>query len=191
VSFEPGVDDGGRSPKEATTMRIEYVHASKFGNGAKVAEEFRSRMAAHDVTVEVHHVDEVEPAEIPAADLYVFSSPGRMGRPIRSIRKFLKDVRLPRGTRYGVLTTEMAPRPDKKTGRMPTEEEICRFQHVRPIMIEILQHKGLVKLAEEKVYVTDFKGPPRGGLGSQGRRLRRRARQSGMWVTPARLRTVG
>ena len=44
-------------------MRIEYVHASKFGNGARVAEEFRRRMAAHDVTVEVHHVGEVEPAE--------------------------------------------------------------------------------------------------------------------------------
>ena len=82
-----------------------------------------------------------------------------MGRPIRSIRKFLKAVRLPRGTKYGVLTTEMAPQPDKKTGRIPTEEEICRHEHVRPIMIEILQHKGLVKVAEEKVYVTDLKGP--------------------------------
>ena len=30
---------------------------------------------------------------------------------------------------------------------------------MRPIMIEILQHKGLVKVAEEKVYVTDLKGP--------------------------------
>ena len=26
-------------------MRIEYVHASKYGNGARVADEFRSRMA--------------------------------------------------------------------------------------------------------------------------------------------------
>jgi len=30
---------------------------------------------------------------------------------------------LPAGTRYAVLTTEGAPQPDKKTGRMPTEEE--------------------------------------------------------------------
>jgi hypothetical protein len=82
-----------------------------------------------------------------------------MGRPIRSIRKFLKDLRLPRGTRYGVLTTETALRLDKKTGRVPTEEEICRHRHVRPIMIEILQHKALVKVAEEKIYVTDLKGP--------------------------------
>ena len=140
-------------------MKVVYVHASKYGNGARVADEFRSRMANHDIAVETHHVQEVEPEAIGPADLYVFSSPGRMGRPIRSIRHFLRDVRLPRGTRYALLTTEMAPQPDKKTGVVPTEEEVCRFQHVRPIMIEILQHKGLVKVAEEKVYVTDLKGP--------------------------------
>ena len=140
-------------------MKVVYVHASKYGNGARVADEFRSRMANHDIAVETHHVEEVEPEAIGPADLYVFSSPGRMGRPIRSIRHFLKDVRLPRGARYAVLTTEMAPQPNKKTGVVPSEEEICRFQHVRPIMIEILQHKGLVKVAEEKVYVTDLKGP--------------------------------
>ncbi len=144
-------------------MKILYVHASKYGNGARVADEFRSRMADHGIEVETHHVDEMEPALTSAADLYVFSSPGRMGRPIRSIRHFLKDVRLPRGTRYALLTTEMAPQPDKRTGLPPTEEEICRFQHVRPIMIEILQHKGLVKVAEEKVYVTDLKGPLEAG----------------------------
>jgi len=140
-------------------MKVVYVHASKYGNGARVADEFRSRMANYDIAVETHHVQEVEPEAIHPADLYVFSSPGRMGRPIRSIRHFLRDVRLPRGTHYALLTTEMAPQPDKKTGVAPTEEEICRFQHVRPIMIEILQHKGLVKVAEEKVYVSDLKGP--------------------------------
>lgn len=140
-------------------MKVFYVHASKYGNGARVADEFRSRMANYGIAVETHHVEEVEPDSIRPADLYVFSSPGRMGRPIRSIRRFLKHVRLPRGTRYAVITTEMAPQPDRKTGVVPTEEEVCRLQHVRPIMIEILQQKGLVKVAEEKVYVTDLKGP--------------------------------
>jgi hypothetical protein len=82
-----------------------------------------------------------------------------MGRPIQGMRHFLKDLTLPAGTRYALLTTEMAPRPDKKTGRMPTEEEICRFQHVRPIMNEALQRKGLVKVAEDRIHVTDLKGP--------------------------------
>ncbi len=140
-------------------MKIEYVHASKYGNGAMVAEEFRKDMAARGVEVDVHHIREVDPKELSPADLYLFSSPGRMGKPIKDMRRFLKSVRLPAGTRYAILTTEMGPQPDKKTGRMPTEEEICRYQKVRPIMNELLQGKGLVEVAEDKVYVTDIKGP--------------------------------
>ena len=70
------------------------------------------------------------------------------------MRRFLKQVNLPAGTKYAILTTEGAPQPDKKTGRMPTEEEIARWQHVIPIMNELLQAKGMVEVAEDKVYVT-------------------------------------
>jgi len=140
-------------------MKIEYYHASKYGNGARVAEEFRALMAAKGVTVNVHHVRDAKPKQLPAADLYLFSSPGRMGKPIGRMRRFLKKTRLPSGTKYAILTTEGAPRPDKKTGRMPTEEELAKWQHVIPIMNEMLQGKGLVKVAEGKILVTGLKGP--------------------------------
>jgi menaquinone-dependent protoporphyrinogen IX oxidase len=140
-------------------MKIEYLHASKFGNGAMVAAEFARAMAARDVSVEVHHIREVRPTELSAADLYVFSSPGRIGKPIGGMRRFLAKVTLPAGTDYAVLTTEAAPKPDRKTGRVPTEEELARWQRVRPIMNEILQGKGLVKVAEDKILVTGIKGP--------------------------------
>jgi menaquinone-dependent protoporphyrinogen IX oxidase len=140
-------------------MRIEYFHASKFGNGAMVAEEFTRQMAAKGVMVDVQHIREARPDRLPTADLYLFSSPGRMGKPIGSMRRFLKKLRLPAGTRYAILTTEMAPQPDKKTGRIPTEEELARWQRVRPIMNELLQGAGLVKVAEDKVLVTGLKGP--------------------------------
>jgi hypothetical protein len=140
-------------------MTIEYVHASKYGNGARVAEEFKRLMAARGIVVNVRHARDASPKEMPAADLYVFSSPGRVGRPIGRMRRFLKKLRLPAGTKYALLTTEGAPRPDKKTGQMPSPEEIARYQRVRPIMTEILDGKGLVKVAEGKVYVTGLKGP--------------------------------
>jgi flavodoxin len=140
-------------------MKIEYFHASKFGNGAMVAEEFEKQMTARGITVNVHHIRDAKPKEMPPADLYLFSSPGRMGKPIGRMRRFLKRVKLPSGTKYAILTTEGAPRPDKKTGRMPTEEELAKWQRVRPIMNEILQEKGLVKVAEDKILVTDLKGP--------------------------------
>ena len=133
-------------------MRIEYLHASKYGNGAMVAEEFDKQLAAKGVTVNVRHIREARPDRLPTADLYLFSSPGRMGKPIGGMR-------LPAGTKYAILTTEMAPQPDKKTGRIPTEEELAKWQRVRPIMNEILQGAGLVKVAEDKVHVTGLKGP--------------------------------
>ena len=140
-------------------MTIEYVHASHYGNGAIVAEEFRKQMAAHGVTVNVHHIKRMSPDELPPADLYLFSSPGRMGKPIGSARRFLERLRLPAGTKYALLTTEATPRPDRKTGNMPTEKELAKYQRVRPIMNEILEGKGLVRVAEGKVYVTGLKGP--------------------------------
>ena len=141
------------------TVRIEYVHASHYGNGAMVAEEFKKQMAANGATVNVHHIKRVSPSELPPADLYLFSSPGRLGKPIGGARRFLKNLRLPAGTRYAILTTEATPRSDKKTGKMPTEKELARYQRVRPIMNEILEGKGLVRIAEDKVYVTGLKGP--------------------------------
>jgi multimeric flavodoxin WrbA len=140
-------------------MKIEYLHASKYGNGAKVADAFTQRMAAKGVEVDVHHIRDAKPDELPQADLYLFSSPGRMGRPIGSMRRFLKKVDLPAGTKYAILNTAAAPVPDKKTGRMPTEEERAKWQHVVPIMNQLLQAKGLREVAETEVYVTGLKGP--------------------------------
>jgi sulfite reductase alpha subunit-like flavoprotein len=140
-------------------MKIEYYHASKFGNGAMVAEEFKKVMASKGTTVNVHHIQDASPKEIPPANLYVFSSPGRIGKPIGGMRKFLKKLQIASESRYALLTTEGKPMPNKKTGKVPTAEELAKYQRVRPIMNELLQTKGLKKVAEDKVYVTGMKGP--------------------------------
>ena len=140
-------------------MKIEYFHASKYGNGAKVAEEFQRQMAAKGVTVNVHHVKDVKPKEIPPADLYLFSSPGRFGKPIGDMRGFLKKVNLPAGTKYAILVTELAPEPEKAIRIPATEEELGKCQRVIPAIDEMLQKKGLVKVAEGKIFVTGLKGP--------------------------------
>jgi multimeric flavodoxin WrbA len=140
-------------------MNIAYYHASKFGNGAMVAEEFKRVMAARGVTVSVQHIRDANPKDLPEADLYVFSSPGRMGKPKGNVRRFLGRVALEPGARYAILTTQGAPKPDKKTGKMPTQEELDRWERVIPIMNELLETKGLKKVAEEAVWVTGIKGP--------------------------------
>ena len=140
-------------------MKIEYYHASKYGNGVKVAEEFKRQMEAKGVSINVHHVKDVKPKEIQPADLYLFSSPGRFGKPIGDMRGFLKKVNLPSGTKYALLVTELAPEPEKSIRMPTTEEEIGKCQHVIPVMNEMLQKKGLVKVAEGKIFVTGLKGP--------------------------------
>jgi hypothetical protein len=140
-------------------MNIAYYHASKFGNGAIVAEEFKKIMAARGVAVSVKHIRGTNPEDLPAADLYVFSSPGRMGKPKGNARRFLRKISLEPGTRYAILTTQGAPRPDKKTGKLPAQEEQDRWERVIPIMNELLEAKGLTKVAEGAVLVTGMKGP--------------------------------
>ena len=140
-------------------MKIEYYHASEFGNGAKVAEEFKRIMATKGISVNIHHVRNAKPKEVPMADLYLFSSPGRFGKPIGDMRHFLKQINLPAGSRYAILATELNPQPDKKTGKMPTVEELGRCQQVIPRMDEMLQAKGLTKVADGKIHVIGIKGP--------------------------------
>jgi menaquinone-dependent protoporphyrinogen IX oxidase len=140
-------------------MNIAYYHASKFGNGALVAEEFKKIMAARGVPVSVQHIREADPRQLADADLYVFSSPGRFGKPKGNARRFLRKVRLAPGTRYAVLTTQGAPKPDPKTGQLPSQQELDRWERVIPIMMELLTAKGLEPVAEGAVLVTGMKGP--------------------------------
>jgi menaquinone-dependent protoporphyrinogen IX oxidase len=140
-------------------MKIAYYHASKFGNGAMVAAEFAKIMTAKGVTVSVQHIHDANPAHLAAADLYVFSSPGRFGKPKGNTRRFLSKVKLEPGTRYAILTTQAAPKPDPKTGKMPSQQELDRWERVIPVMNELLEVKGLTNIAEEAVLVTGLRGP--------------------------------
>jgi menaquinone-dependent protoporphyrinogen IX oxidase len=138
-------------------MNVAYYHASRYGNGAAVAARFADVMAARGAAVEVRHMRDADPEHLPAADVYVFSAPGFMGKPRRTARSFLRHVRLAPGARYAILTTEIAARPDRN-GQMPDPEKLDRWQRVLPVMRELLDGKG-VEVAEGTVRVTDLKGP--------------------------------
>jgi hypothetical protein len=75
-----------------------------------VAEEFIVQMAAKGVTVHVHHIREARPKELPPADLYLFSSPARFGKPIGSMRRFPKKVELPAGSSNSTTTSRFSGR---------------------------------------------------------------------------------
>ena len=47
-------------------------------------------MTSREITVSVSHMSDADPANLPSAELYVFSSPGRFGKPKRNASKFLR-----------------------------------------------------------------------------------------------------
>ncbi len=115
-------------------MHIEYLHDSKYGNGAQVAEEFRAHMTQRGVDVTVHHIRDVDPGKLAQADLYVFSSlavwASRGATCVASSRSSAcppapaTPSSPPRST-----SARQEDRPAADRG-----EEIARWQHVRPIM---------------------------------------------------------
>ncbi len=140
-------------------MNIEYIHASEYGNGAMVAEEFKRLMTAKGVSVNIHHVRDVNPKQLPSADLYLFSSPGRFGKPKREVRKALKKIRLAPGAKYAILTTEAAPPSESVSGETPAEGGCGGRQRVIPMMNELLRGSNATEVAEDKILVTGIKGP--------------------------------
>ncbi len=111
-------------------------------------------MEAKGHQLNVHHIDESKPKELPPADLYVFGSPTRFGGPLGSMRRFIKKVSLPAGTKYAIFATHADAVPDKRTGKIPTEEELNRSRKTIPVLDEILREKGLVKVADRVFLVS-------------------------------------
>ncbi len=146
-------------------LRVEMYHASKFGNGAMVAEELRRVLEAGGNQTGVHHVRDANPRELLPADLYVFGSPTRFGKPLGKMRRFVKKVSLPSGTKYAVFATHSEPMPNKRTGKVPTEDEMVRWRQTIPLLESILKEKGLVKVADKMFFVVGatLKGPLKEG----------------------------
>jgi hypothetical protein len=146
-------------------IKIELYHASKFGNGAKVAEELRRVMEAKGQQMNVQHIDDAEAKELPLADLYIFGSPTRFGGPIGSMRKFIKKASLPPGTKYALFATHADAVPNKRTGKLPPEEELDRERKTIPELDEIAKEKGWVKVADKIFHVSAdaMKGPLKDG----------------------------
>jgi flavodoxin len=135
-------------------IKIELYHASKYGNGARVAEEIKRVMELKGHQVNVHHIDDAEPKDLPPADMYIFGSPTRMNGPIKSMLKFVKKASLKPGTRFAVFATHADQVPDKRTGQVPTEQELDRKRRTIPDLDELLQGRGMTKVDAKVFHVT-------------------------------------
>lgn len=89
-------------------MKILVYHASKYGNGQKVAEAIADGAKAKGAEAKVLHAKEAK-TEAPASyDLLVFGSPHRAGRPQGKVKKAVKLAgKAAAGKPFTVFTTHM------------------------------------------------------------------------------------
>jgi len=125
-------------------MKINIIYESHFRNGKKVVDEISKILKNKKQDVELFSVKNTKPGKLPAADLYIFSSPTRKFTLPPDMRNFLDNFIPPnKNVRYALMTTYLDPRTIalKK-------------------MAAILEEKELKKAADDfKVRVKGLKGP--------------------------------
>jgi flavorubredoxin len=125
-------------------MKVQIFYESKFGNGKKCVEYLGNVISGKGHDVVTNSIREVKPNSIPRSDLYIFSSPTRMGNVHGKVKKFLKKMDIPEeGKKYALIATYADP----ETKTLTTMEELVK-------------KKGLTKATDGiKIKVNGMKGP--------------------------------
>jgi len=125
-------------------MNINIIYESQCGNGKKIVEELGIILEENGQEVDLFPVAEIKPDKLPAADLYIFSTPTRKFMLPRNIGNFVKNFTPPsEGTKYALMTTFMDPRT-------------IALKKIEALMTK----KGIKKVTDNfKVKVLGLKGP--------------------------------
>lgn len=125
-------------------MKINIVYESKFGNGKKCVDYLAGAIKKKGHDVDTFSVREINPDQLPEADLFVFSSPTQIGSPARKMKKFLKNLEVKnKATKYAIMVTYWSP-------------NATTLQK----MEQIVQPIGMTKVSDGvKIHVTGMKGP--------------------------------
>ena len=127
-------------------MNINIIYESQFGNGKKVVEELAAILEENGQDVDLFPVAGTKPDELPAADLYIFSSPTRKFMLPRNMGRLIKGFIPPsENTKYALMTTYMDPRTIalKKMEALLKKKKIKRAAD--DFKIKILGLKGPLK----------------------------------------------
>ena len=129
-------------------MKIAIGYYTAHGNNKIVSETVASLLQEKGAEVDIYSVAEKKPEELGEADIYIFSSPTRMGGPAGRMKAFIKKFTPKEGAGYAILNTCLGAEGTK----------------VVPKLSEILESKGLKRVAEGVcLQVAGAKGPLKDG----------------------------
>jgi flavodoxin I len=73
-------------------MKSFIVYDSKYGNTKTVAEKIMQALTDEGIETDIGYAKEVEPQKLLCFDALIFGSPNHMGKPSRTITKFLDSL---------------------------------------------------------------------------------------------------
>ena len=127
-------------------MDIRIIYDSEFGNTARIAEAIAqgARTAAANADhVTLHHISDVQPEQVLAADLLVIGSPTQGFRPTAPVRTLLS--KLPRtglaGKAVAAFDTRFTEEEIKSIGRM-LSTMVDLFGYAAPRLADTAGKKG-------------------------------------------------
>ncbi|MFW5903972.1 MAG: flavodoxin family protein [Candidatus Saliniplasma sp.] len=112
-------------------MNCMIIYWSRYGHGKKIVDRLADRLEKNQIQTNTYKPDDVDPNNIPEADIYVFSTPAEMFRIKKEMRNFMKNLEDVEGKNYGIINTHGMKRNWLKN------------------MDKILSKKKMKKIAEE------------------------------------------
>ncbi len=86
-------------------MKYVIVYWSRYGTNNRLMDALAAKLQESGGEVQTFKTDEVDPAAMPAADLYIFSAPTEAFRIQKNMRRFIKKLRGMDGKKCAVVNT--------------------------------------------------------------------------------------
>jgi len=123
-------------------MTVSIIYHTRFSNNALVADVLSDTLENRGYGVSIHPICEADPSEIPASDLYIVGSPTQIGTLPMKVDRFLKDLKIPEGSRYAVYNTYAEP-GSRAPGKIVEAMEALGAESAgEPLLIGVKDVKG-------------------------------------------------
>ncbi len=86
-------------------MKIAIIYSSRYGNGKKCVDFVDDKLRAKGHEVQVINAPDANPAQIPQADMYIFSGATEAFNIAKGIRGYLKKMPKMEGKKYAIMST--------------------------------------------------------------------------------------
>lgn len=86
-------------------MKYVIVYWSRYGHNKKIVDRLAEKLKKTNAETQILTTDEANPAELPEADLYVFSAAAEAFNLQKNMRTFMKNLEGMNGKKYGIINT--------------------------------------------------------------------------------------